>query len=273
MVVPLAYGLHFILSASHQQWYTDQSSQWTDLSGKWPCLRSHSLPAEVYVDRHKDCNTLANQSRCSKLSRLHSQLLQWLAVAVGAVASCMIYSVLPRDMHTATVIAWDHTVVGAWTAWCSDFEDHHSVVIRSNLTEMSKLQHAVLWSWNTAVAAWAALPTVFKGAPLHGVDLQQVYLLAWHLPLHTPYREGLPPHRGCTPFHSHTELAGACASLAKPQTQDCLRINTALCAPHTTVLRLYGFCPGQPGWSSTWRNIHPFTPIVIVNCPLYASSI
>jgi len=26
---------------------------------------------------------------------------------------------------------------------------------------------------------------------------------------------------------------------------------------HTTVLRLSGFCPGQPRWASTRRNIHP----------------
>jgi len=42
---------------------------------------------------------------------------------------------------------------------------------------------------------------------------------------------------------------------------------------HTTVSWLYGFCPGQPGWASTRRNIHPLTPIVVINCPLSASSI
>jgi len=26
---------------------------------------------------------------------------------------------------------------------------------------------------------------------------------------------------------------------------------------HTTVLRLCGICPGQPGWGGTRRNIHP----------------
>ena len=29
----------------------------------------------------------------------------------------------------------------------------------------------------------------------------------------------------------------------------------------TTILRLSGFCPGQPGWADTRRNIHPLTPI------------
>jgi len=31
------------LSAIHQRWYTDKPSQWTVLSGKWLCVRSHSL--------------------------------------------------------------------------------------------------------------------------------------------------------------------------------------------------------------------------------------
>jgi len=30
---------------------------------------------------------------------------------------------------------------------------------------------------------------------------------------------------------------------------------------HTTILRLCGFCPGQPGWAGTRRNIQPLTPI------------
>ena len=42
---------------------------------------------------------------------------------------------------------------------------------------------------------------------------------------------------------------------------------------HTHVLRLCGFCLGQPGWAGTRRNIHPLTPIVVINCPLCASSV
>jgi len=42
---------------------------------------------------------------------------------------------------------------------------------------------------------------------------------------------------------------------------------------HTTVLRLYGFWPGQPRWNGTRRSIHPFTPNVVINRPLSASSI
>jgi len=36
---------------------------------------------------------------------------------------------------------------------------------------------------------------------------------------------------------------------------------------HTTVLRLFGFCPGQPGWAGTRRNMHPLTPIVGIKYP------
>jgi len=36
---------------------------------------------------------------------------------------------------------------------------------------------------------------------------------------------------------------------------------------HTTILRLCGFCPGQPGWAGTRRNIHPLTLIVVINHP------
>ena len=35
------------------------------------CQIPLSLPAEVDVDKHKNCDVSANQSRCSKLSRLH----------------------------------------------------------------------------------------------------------------------------------------------------------------------------------------------------------
>jgi len=40
---------------------------------------------------------------------------------------------------------------------------------------------------------------------------------------------------------------------------------------HTTVLRLFGFCPGQPGWAGTRRNIHPLTPIVVIKYPYLLS--
>jgi len=40
---------------------------------------------------------------------------------------------------------------------------------------------------------------------------------------------------------------------------------------HTTVLRLCGMCPGQPGWAGTRRNIHPLTLIVVINHPYLLS--
>jgi len=42
---------------------------------------------------------------------------------------------------------------------------------------------------------------------------------------------------------------------------------------HTAILRLYRFCPGQPRWDGTRRNIHPLTSIIVINRPLSASSI
>jgi len=41
----------------------------------------------------------------------------------------------------------------------------------------------------------------------------------------------------------------------------------------TTILWLSGLCLGQLGWATTTRNIHPFTPVVVINHPLSASSI
>jgi len=40
----------------------------------------------------------------------------------------------------------------------------------------------------------------------------------------------------------------------------------------TQILRLYGFCPGQPRWAGS-RSIHPLTFIVVINHTLSASSI
>jgi len=45
------------------------------------------------------------------------------------------------------------------------------------------------------------------------------------------------------------------------------------CSTHTTILWFSGFCPGQPSWAGTIRNIHPLTPIVVISHPLSASSI
>ena len=42
---------------------------------------------------------------------------------------------------------------------------------------------------------------------------------------------------------------------------------------HTTVLQLTRYYVRQHGWASTGRNIHPLTPIMVINRPLTASSI
>ena len=47
--------------------------------------------------------------------------------------------------------------------------------------------------------------------------------------------------------------------------------NTSGTHTHTTVLWLFGFCPGQPGWAVTRRNIHPLTLIVVINHPYLLS--
>jgi len=51
---------------------------------------------------------------------------------------------------------------------------------------------------------------------------------------------------------------------------------TLLDCDHTHTQLFYGyldFFPGQPGWVGTWRNIHPPTPVLIINHPFTASSI
>jgi len=40
----------------------------------------------------------------------------------------------------------------------------------------------------------------------------------------------------------------------------------------TILLQLSRLCPWQPGWASTRRKIHPFTPIVVIDHSLCASS-
>jgi len=61
----------------------------------------------------------------------------------------------------------------------------------------------------------------------------------------TAYNSTMVPPKPRTPIGSHTlqvECNNRCA---------------ATTITHTTVLRLCGICPGQPGWAGTWRNIHP----------------
>ena len=49
-----------------------------------------------------------------------------------------------------------------------------------------------------------------------------------------------------------------------------MHARTCMCV---CILWLSGFCPEQPGWAGTRRNIHLLTPIVFVSHPLSASSI
>jgi len=42
---------------------------------------------------------------------------------------------------------------------------------------------------------------------------------------------------------------------------------------HMHTQQLFGCCLGQPGWAGTRRNIHPLTPIMVINHPLSAFSI
>jgi len=51
------------------------------------------------------------------------------------------------------------------------------------------------------------------------------------------------------------------------------RLSDANIHTHTAILWLSGFCPGQPGWAGTRRNIHPLRPNMVINHPLSASSI
>ena len=47
----------------------------------------------------------------------------------------------------------------------------------------------------------------------------------------------------------------------------CLLKLENICQHTQPFLWLYGFCPGQPGWAGTRRNIHPLTPVVVINRP------
>jgi len=71
-------------------------------------------------------------------------------------------------------------------------------------------------------------------------------------------------------------LVQACCFLThrnRPKFSWILKLMTQHIHTHTTVLWLSGFCPRQPRSGSTRRNIHPLTPIVVINHPLSASSI
>ena len=114
-------------SASHQRWYTDKPSQWMDLGGKWSCIRSHSL----FLQRSMPTGTriatcrLTRAGAASWVDFTHNQS------TLTAACSCCACRNIPQ--------------------WC------HAVIYQ----RQARCLHAVLWFLNTAVAAWAASPTVF----------------------------------------------------------------------------------------------------------------
>jgi len=131
------------LSASHQRWYTDKPSQWMDLRWKWSCVRSHSL----FLQRSMPTGTRIATCRLTgagAVSWVHFTNNQ--STLTAACNCCACRSIL-HDIQCSSKghaschcdVAWDRTVVGAWTAWPSNFEDHPSVVSHSDLTEMNKL--------------------------------------------------------------------------------------------------------------------------------------
>jgi len=167
MVVPLAYRLHVYaeepwlsrLRASHQRWYTDKPSQWMDLSGKWSCVRSHSL----FLQRLMTTGTRIATCRLTRAGTASWVDFTGNQSTLTAACSCcacrsngssrMIYSALPRDMHAATVMSpeialwWECGLPSPPTSriipqWCD------AVIYQRR----ADCHHTVLWSWNNAVA-------------------------------------------------------------------------------------------------------------------------
>ena len=124
---------HDSLSTSHQWRYTDKPSQWTDLSGKWSRVGSHTL----FLQR-----SMSTGTRIVTCQLTRAGAASW----VDSCNCCAHRSILhdiqfssKRHACCHCVVAWDHTVVGAWTAWPADFEDHPSVVSCIDLSETSWL--------------------------------------------------------------------------------------------------------------------------------------
>ena len=61
--------------------------------------------------------------------------------------------------------------------------------------------------------------------------------------------------------------------IALTEPLECFVRKAIVVKTHTTILCLCGFCPGQPGWAGTRRNILPLTAIVVISHSLSASSI
>jgi len=122
----------------HWQTFTMNRFKWETVVCQIPL----SLPAEVDVDRHKDCDMLANQAGAASWVDFTDNQSTLTAACSCCACRSILHDIsdLPRDMHAANHdVAWDRTVVGARTAWPSDFEDHPSVVSHSDLSETNKL--------------------------------------------------------------------------------------------------------------------------------------
>ena len=129
------WTIHLTSTMVHWQTFTMNGFKWEMAVYQIPV--SLSLPAEVDLNRQKDCDMSANQSRRSTASWVDFTNNQ--STLTVPCSSCVCRSIL-HDIQCSSKrhacchcdVAWDRTVVGAWTAWPSDSEDHPSVVSPSD---------------------------------------------------------------------------------------------------------------------------------------------
>ena len=118
------------------------------------------------------------------------------------------------------------------TTWVSRYQKGKT---RKGKTNLDLLEQEIV---SGSGICWA----ICKSAPLHLVPDNHT-----NIPPLSFLQAGYP---SCRPTNSVKALKGI---------HDYYRIlseNTHT-HTHTTVLWLYGFCPGQPRWAGTRRNIHP----------------
>jgi len=120
-------------------------------------------------------------------------------------------------------------------------------------------------SWLGYIQWWYTQPKTVTHPSTNQAQCK-VTLFIWRttLPLHQTVETRLPSCHCCI------TLATQSCHWRRPRG---LPRTTSNYYTTTTILRLSGLCPGQPGWASIRRNIHPLTPIVVINHPLSASSI
>ena len=223
MVVALAYGLHvyaeepclsrlwtFHLTSTMVH---DIPSQSVDLSGKWSCVRSHSF----FLQRSIPTGTRIVACRLTRAGAA-----SWVDFTNTAACSSCACKSIPRDIqcsserhaHCHHDVAWDCTVVGAWTAWPFDFTDQSSVVLPPCCPVIPEHCSGCVGCFACLLQGcfpYVESTTCFSLQPCYQMHLVLVCCVRGYTS-----REGLPSHthRGCHPFHSCRELAGACASLA-----------------------------------------------------------